>query len=332
MTKAVVNQMIQSARAPNSLSNQKARSSATSNKFSKIEKISGTVRVLDVTASSSPQLLYMDFDGFSGAQANLLTDVMRNYDKWAIDELKIHYTPQVSKTAAGTVAFAPDFDPNDIPALTAQVLSVSDLYKSWNISDEKVITITQPYSRKSPEDMLYVAPTSDPRFTSAGFLNFIVNTSETGTVGFIEMSYVIRLYLKTPRPPLVHDFNDTTLTVYNNGVKNYVLNEDMPSVKNIHVTAPTPIDFSQVLSGILGNTVEGELRNSMQQVIRAGTRVFFKTANKHLDSTDNVISDDSTSVAVGLMALDRHFNHPLRWFGSSTTTGSIPFTRMTFIN
>ena len=319
--------MIQSAinkTQNNALSAQQRGRATTSNKFSRIENLKGKVRVLDLQAKATPQVIYFDYDGFARAGATLITDVMRNYEKWALDELVVHYTPLVSKTAHGSVSFAPDFDPADPPAPDAQSMSVSDYYQSWSVSDSVSIPLAQPYSRQRPEDMLFVSPVSDTRLTSEGYGNFIVSSTMTDdtVVGYIELSYSIRLFLKTPNPPTDATWVDQECTIYNNDTNlQNLFSEELAYSNKLYMQAESTFTPGEVVSAIVGSVSHGSLIDTRKNEVPSGTRIFFKPARALIDTVNNYITRLGHSGYISQVSLDRNFTIPVSWVGTSAIDG-----------
>jgi hypothetical protein len=290
---------------------------------------------MELTANSDPQVMYLDYDGFDRAGLDLIVGIMKNYEKWAIDQLDISYTPTTNKTVSGSVAFAPDFDPLDVPSTSAMTMSVSDYFRSGSISDPMKTSIRMPYARKSPEDMLYVAPNSEPRLTSNGFLNFLVDSDldDTTIVGYVELSYVIRFYLKTPATVSLIDGNDRDVIISNNGSnERLVFDGNTAFIDSINASATQDVRVGVYCSAIIDAITEGELIDNRGKTVPAGSRIFLQAAQLLTDlSTGTSTLNTGLTSFLSKFALDRNFNDTLTWVGSSDLDGGFSLNDVRYI-
>jgi hypothetical protein len=316
-------------RQRNAFTAQKTANTSSSNKFSRKENIKGKIRVLTLKNTAHCQTVRLDYDGFVRCNADLITSVMKNYEKWSLDSLKVAYVPTVSKMASGSVAFAPDFDPLDNPVDEVDQLSYSDYFRSSSISEPFAVDISVPYKRKDPCDMLYVSPMSEPRVCSAGFLNFLVESDviADATVGYVELSYNISLYLKTPVTNNTADgAGDRYLTLTTAaGVDQplvcdgHVMDRDKQDLK---ITTGSNMTAGTILSYLIEYmSTSAKLYDYAGNLIRAGSRVFIKAAGAYI-SGGTLASIYASTPVIGWIATDPLFKNLITWDqGADTVSG-----------
>jgi hypothetical protein len=255
---------------------------------------------------------------------------MKNYEKWSLDSLKVSYIPTVSKMVSGSVAFAPDFDPLDNPTNDVDQLSYSDYFRSSSISDPFSVDISVPYKRSDPCDMLYVSPMSEPRICSAGFLNFLVDSDVAAdtAVGYIELSYNISLYLKTPVTVNATDgSSDRTLTLDTAAAVDQPLVCDGHltdrDVQDLHITNGPNITPGTILSYIVESINSAmKLYDYAGNLISEGSRIFMKAAGGYVLEGDVYTIVTGTSI-IGWLATDPLFKNIITWDQPANTSAAI---------
>jgi hypothetical protein len=178
--------------------------------------------------------------------------------------------------------------------------------------------------------MMFIAPVSDPRFTSAGKLIFFASSdgADGSEVGYVELSYSIRLYLKTPRSFAPITFPDSGVTVRGNDASSVLpLWSDYAVTDSIRMALSNSMSLTSVYSGLVSNFAEGSLKDHRGIDIPPGTRVWFRPATLDMNANANTFTKKTNNDAhISSMSLDKAFSAPLTWVGTSLTNGTFWLT------
>lgn len=127
-----------------------------------------------------------------------LSDVANRYEKYKFRMLEFHYIPQ-SAAAAGTVSLAFDFDPNDDPPNTMQQANTYHDYVTASIwaQNVKLRIDLQNGDRLPQKNTRPGLPGADLDLNvyDVGTLHVLTEGCAVSTIGYLEVSYVVDLFI-----------------------------------------------------------------------------------------------------------------------------------------
>jgi len=297
--------------------------------LSHIKRLTGRYRVGTQSSADLNFTIQFDYDGFERVGLAAVTDVMRHYERFRTNSLKMHFTPVVSKTTAGSISAAPDFDPYDSAPSDSQALSVSDRFRSFPVSNPGTIDCT-PYFK----EWKWVAPATDLRLMSAGFFVSFTDNPDLIPVGYWTLEYDIELAIITPPRAAINVANNDRILSVRNCASNYKLpgSLTMALTDKIHIQSNNTDPTDWVIGGIIAdNLIGGRLEDIRGQLIEAGTRIFYKPTTVSLNTTTPAWTiTQNTADNVAQFALDPGLNDFLTFIGEGVNDVDIRLKDITY--
>lgn len=333
LTKQQVTSMIETKMRMSS-SSQKQRSA---NKMSKglmkrFNRIQGSERLFQVPNPkhvNNVDAVYahmLDHDGFNALR---VSDLFPMYEYYFVHSLRFQYVPYVAKTTAGSVFFAPEWDPLDAtPNASDPIpeLSASYGFKSASVNDTLQFEMT---NFKLPcgqyiKQTLFTGPLAELRLSSYGKIYSYIKGLSTTTqyAGELIMHYDITFCL----PQKATSMGSWTATSIDQiQIISSKAFPTRPAQSIPQATSPTvgtsgfrledggtPVQYSngRLFKAVLAETTgNAQLADAAGRLIEAGTELYFQTTGNYNDTATGVQDTVLSSAWLGNLALDPEFNN-----------------------
>jgi hypothetical protein len=288
----------------------------------------GKVRYAE--AINSKVALRVDIFGFYNTR---LYQQFLLWEKWHVNSITFQFVPTLSKTAPGTIAMAPDYDPEDVHR--PEMANIMDSMNSKASAICETFQVVMP-NFKQPDGVtvipsLFTDWRGPPRTTTYGLLKYVVSgtgLAANASVGYIDLVYDIT-FLIPQKEPDDQIYPDTTTTFTLAGANTTWYNMTNGTVDttagNGHWLVPdVACQGNKIYSGVLGAGTGLAALLSHGFVLSPGTRIFWRgPQNLYTDGVG--MTQQNTAAIVGPIATGPSFrgNELVSWTGNVADTLSI---------
>lgn len=163
-------------------------------------RMRGKVRYAE--AINSKVALRVDIFGFYNTR---LYQQFLLWEKWHVNSITFQFVPTLSKTAPGTIAMAPDYDPEDVHR--PEMANIMDSMNSKASAICETFQVVMP-NFKQPDGVtvipsLFTDWRGPPRTTTYGLLKYVVSgtgLAANASVGYIDLVYDITFLIPQKEP------------------------------------------------------------------------------------------------------------------------------------
>lgn len=285
--------------------------------FGADQRVKGSERILTALYTGDVQTVDLDYIGLKDLRVAKLFEL---YEMRFVHSLRFEFVPIVSRTTAGTVHMAPEYDPADTaPAPDAAPVLLSEMagYSSGPVSDKCYVHMS---NLKLPcgthiRPTLYNTPLKEERLSNFG--RFYIYGDGVGVSGDAAYGHVIMHYDMTFVKPQ-HDVNYYVGTA---GVTRLTIKGTLSGhARSVPISNSGGLGFQnnsasdiavpvdETLTGII-DAINGDLSfvDALGKAIGPGTRIWARSC-AYQDGGAGVGSHSYTNSRVGWFSTSRDFD------------------------